>query len=122
MEVRETGYTWIYPDVPGKDFWSENSTDPKLEYGWELVNNHKEDTMGARVLFYLGLLAAGYVLGMQQPGVQAQAPMQGFNSDGSSYLYYPPSGQGGVGQYFGSNGQSGQIYSPPASFGQRSPC
>jgi hypothetical protein len=35
-EVRDTGYTWQYPDLPnGGDFWSENSNDPFYECGWE---------------------------------------------------------------------------------------
>lgn len=32
-EVRKTGYTWIYPDTPDKDFLSENSNDPFFEMG-----------------------------------------------------------------------------------------
>lgn len=36
IEVRDTGYTWRYPEAPDKDFWSENSNDPLLEWGWEL--------------------------------------------------------------------------------------
>lgn len=35
LEVRDTGYTWIYPDIPSRDFWSENSNDPFFELGWE---------------------------------------------------------------------------------------
>lgn len=34
LAVRRTGYTWRYPEVPDKDFWSENSNDPFLELGW----------------------------------------------------------------------------------------
>jgi hypothetical protein len=33
-EVRPTGYTWRYPEVPDRDFWSENSNDPHFEMGW----------------------------------------------------------------------------------------
>lgn len=36
LEVRDTGYTWRYPDIPDKDFWSENSCDPFFEWGWEI--------------------------------------------------------------------------------------
>ncbi len=39
-EVRSTGYTWEYPDVPNKDFISENSSDPFFDHFWTL----KEDT------------------------------------------------------------------------------
>lgn len=35
-EVRDTGYTWIYPDIPDKDFWSENSSDPFFKFNWEV--------------------------------------------------------------------------------------
>lgn len=35
-EVRDTGYTWEYPGIDGT-FYSENSNDPFLEYGWVLV-------------------------------------------------------------------------------------
>jgi hypothetical protein len=41
-EVRKTGYTWKYPDIDDRDFWSENSNDPFFEWGWEIV---KEDTL-----------------------------------------------------------------------------
>ena len=36
-EVRDTGYTWRYPDIPDRDFWSENSTDPFFDLGWVKV-------------------------------------------------------------------------------------
>jgi hypothetical protein len=36
LEVRPTGYTWRYPDVPDHDFWSENSNDPFFDAGWEV--------------------------------------------------------------------------------------
>lgn len=36
-EVRETGYTWVYPEVPDKEFYSEYSSDPFFEWNWELV-------------------------------------------------------------------------------------
>lgn len=76
-----------------------------------------------RILLALVLLGVGYLVGTLEPSSTAQAPMQGFDSNGNAYIYYPPSGQGGVGQYFGSNGQSGQLYAPPAPMqGFRSPC
>lgn len=40
-EVRDTGYTWEYPDVNGS-FLSENSNDPFLEHGWVLVEGSSE--------------------------------------------------------------------------------
>lgn len=30
-EVRETGYSWVYPEIPEKNFLSENSCDPFFE-------------------------------------------------------------------------------------------
>ena len=75
-----------------------------------------------KALLCLSLLLAGYLMGQVSSPATAQAPMQGFNSDGSSFLYYPPSGPGGVGQYYGSDGRSGQIYQAPAPLGHRSPC
>lgn len=37
-EVRPTGYTWRYPDLPAAgDWWSENSTDPMFDSGWRKV-------------------------------------------------------------------------------------
>jgi len=34
-EVRETGYTWEYPDSQSSnDYISENSSDPFFEFGW----------------------------------------------------------------------------------------
>ena len=36
-EVRSTGYTWKYPDIPDVDFLSENGTDPFFEWRWERV-------------------------------------------------------------------------------------
>ncbi len=36
--VRDTGYSWRYPDIPDRGEWdTENSTDPFLEVGWELA-------------------------------------------------------------------------------------
>lgn len=40
-EVRDTGYTWEYPDVNGT-FLSENSNDPFLENGWVLAEGSSE--------------------------------------------------------------------------------
>lgn len=37
-EVRATGYTWIYLDIPEMDFISENSNDPYFDLGWERVS------------------------------------------------------------------------------------
>lgn len=33
-EVRQTGYSWIYPDIPDQEFMSENSNMPFFENGW----------------------------------------------------------------------------------------
>lgn len=42
-EVRETGYTWSYLDVPERDFWSENSSDPFFEMGWKVIPEISKD-------------------------------------------------------------------------------
>lgn len=82
-----------------------------------------------KILLCLSLLLAGYLMGQVSQPVTAQ--VQGFNNDGSSYLYYPPAAPGAPGQWFGSNGQSGTIYdntqqnhnpSLGQGFGQRNPC
>ena len=40
-EVRETGYTWIYPESEsGEDFLSENSNDPFFEW-WVVKHENK---------------------------------------------------------------------------------
>jgi len=37
INVRLTGYSWVYPDMPNKGMCdTENSTDPMLECGWEI--------------------------------------------------------------------------------------
>jgi hypothetical protein len=41
--VRETGYTWRYPDKPDKDFLSENSNDPFFDLGWVLADKCFDD-------------------------------------------------------------------------------
>lgn len=47
MEVRETGVTWHYPDMPEKGqlpykgWLGENSNDPHMERGWEFVENRE---------------------------------------------------------------------------------
>ena len=38
VSVRETGYTWEYPEFPGKYFHTENSSDPLLQWHWSLVS------------------------------------------------------------------------------------
>lgn len=39
VDVRDTGYTWIYPDVPEKQFDSENSNNPFFDLEeWEVVS------------------------------------------------------------------------------------
>ena len=35
IEVRKTGYTWYYVDVPNKYFYSEDSNDPFFVCGWK---------------------------------------------------------------------------------------
>lgn len=103
------------------------STSLKLE-----VTYHKEGIM-SKALLCLSLFLAGYLVGTVGPTVKAQ--VQGFNSDGSSYLYYPPAAPGAPGQWFGSNGQSGTIYNNTPTqqgsgfmnglaqgFGRRGPC
>ena len=37
IEVRETGYSWKYPDVPHRVFYSEDSSDPFFEWKWVKV-------------------------------------------------------------------------------------
>ena len=76
----------------------------------------------SKILLCLSLFLAGYLVGQISPAVQAQAPIMGYDNQGGSWQYYPPSGPGGVGQWNNSHGQSGQIYAPPAPLGQRSPC
>jgi hypothetical protein len=76
-----------------------------------------------RLLFAVALFVAGYLVGTLEWPTHAQAPVQGFNSDGSSWTYFPPAGPGAPGQWFGSNGQSGTVFPPPAPLpGLRSPC
>ncbi len=36
-EVRDTGYSWVYPDVPDKEFYSEDSSDPFFDCDWVVV-------------------------------------------------------------------------------------
>lgn len=38
VEVRDTGYSWKYPDID-KTFLSENSNDPFFEMHWSLVHD-----------------------------------------------------------------------------------
>ena len=78
-----------------------------------------------RYLLAFCLLASGYLIGTLEQSVTAQAPVQLFDSNGNSTLYYPPSGPGGVGQYYNSDGSMGNVYTPPAplqGFGRQSPC
>src|SRR5688500_156817 len=72
-----------------------------------LTYNHTEANM-YKTLLCLSLFLSGYLAG--QISTPATAQVQGFNSDGSSYLYYPPAAPGAPGQWFGSNGQSGTVY------------
>lgn len=55
IEVRETGYSWIYPDVPDKEFYSEDSSDPFFDWKWELVNmqDKKMDKEDLSIGYYL---------------------------------------------------------------------
>ncbi len=39
VEVRPTGYTWSYPDVPEEHFLSEDSSDPAMMWGWAKVRD-----------------------------------------------------------------------------------
>jgi hypothetical protein len=41
-KVRETGYTWKYPYIPDKDWWSEARDDPFFERGWDLIQEDGE--------------------------------------------------------------------------------
>lgn len=102
-------------------------------YPKHAVTYHKEGAM-YKIILCLSLFLAGYLAGQTSPTVKAQ--VQGFNRDGSSYLYYPPAAQGAPGQWFGSNGQSGTIYDNTPTqpqgngfmnglgqgFGRRNPC
>ena len=36
IECRDSGYTWRYPEVPEKYFYSEDSNDEFFEQGWEI--------------------------------------------------------------------------------------
>ena len=76
----------------------------------------------SKILLCLSLFLAGYLVGQISPAVQAQAPIMGYDNQGGSWQYFSAPGPGGAGQYYGSNGQSGQIYQAPAPLGQRSPC
>jgi hypothetical protein len=78
-----------------------------------------------KLVFATILFCAGYLVGTLELPVTAQAPVQGFDSQGNAFIYYPPAGPGGVGQYFGNQGNhsTGQLYAPPAPLqGFRSPC
>lgn len=44
QSMNDGTYLWEYPDLPEGDdnvFWSGNSSDPKLEYGWSLIKNNQ---------------------------------------------------------------------------------
>jgi hypothetical protein len=101
--------------------WKVHALESEVKH-LQFLYNKKEETM-KKIIFAAILFCAGYLLGTLELPVTAQAPVQGFDSHGNAFIYYPPSGPGGVGQSFGGNGATGQLYAPPAPLqGFRSPC